>query len=118
MPKDRLAVDSGPDQPAALGQYRRAAPDYDRHMRRFARWQRMAVERLKLASGETVLDVACGTGLNFGLLEAKIGPSGKLIGIELSPEMILQARKRVAGRPWDNVTLIEAPAETAAIDVV
>src|SRR5207249_3628702 len=27
-------------------------------------------------------------------------------------------RKRVAGRPWDNVTLIEAPAETAAIDVV
>jgi ubiquinone/menaquinone biosynthesis C-methylase UbiE len=118
MPKERQAVDSGPDRTAALEQYLQAAPSYDRHMRRFARWQRMAVERLELRSGETVIDVACGTGLNFSLLEAAVGPTGQIIGIELSPEMVSQARERVAAHGWRNVSLIEAPAETAAIEGV
>jgi ubiquinone/menaquinone biosynthesis C-methylase UbiE len=68
MSADEKAVDSGPDRTATLKQYRQAAPGYDRHMRRFARWQRIAVERLELQSDETVLDVACGTGLTFPLL--------------------------------------------------
>lgn len=108
----------GPDQKVALDQYRRAAPNYDRHMRRFARWQRMAVDRLRLQAGETVIDLACGTGLNFSLLEAGVGPNGRIIGIELSPEMISQARERVTSNGWENVSLIEAPVETASIDVV
>jgi ubiquinone/menaquinone biosynthesis C-methylase UbiE len=91
---------------------------YDRHMRRFARWQRMAIERLQLQSGESVVDVACGTGLNFGLLEAAVGPTGRIIGIELSPEMLSQARERVAAQAWENVSLIEAPVEKAATNSV
>jgi ubiquinone/menaquinone biosynthesis C-methylase UbiE len=99
-----------------VDQYRRAAPGYDRHMRRFARWQRMAVERLQLRPGDTVIDVACGTGLNFTVLEEEIGEDGQVIGIDLSPEMIVQARQRVSGEDWQNVTLIEASVEDAAID--
>jgi ubiquinone/menaquinone biosynthesis C-methylase UbiE len=87
-------------------------------MRRFARWQRMAVEHLELQSGQTVIDAACGTGLNFALLEAGVGPTGRIIGIELSPEMISQAVERVAAHAWENVSLIEAPVERAAIDAV
>jgi SAM-dependent methyltransferase len=105
-----------PDAAAAVEQYRRAARGYDHHMRRFARWQRMAVERLELRPGETVIDVACGTGLNFPLLEADVGQAGKIIGIDLSPEMIAQARQRVADEGWDNVTLLEASVEDAPIE--
>ena len=118
MPADKQAVDSGPDRTIALKQYHRAAQGYDRHMRRYARWQRMAVERLGLQPGETVIDVACGTGLTFPLLEDAVGTSGRIVGIELSPEMAIQARERVAAHGWENVSLIEATVETAAIDDV
>jgi SAM-dependent methyltransferase len=109
------AVDR-PDRKAALEQYRRAASGYDRHMRRFARWQRLAVERLELRSGEAVIDVACGTGVNFPLLQAEVGPTGRIVGIDLSPEMLARARDRVAAEGWRNVTLIEAAVEEAHIE--
>jgi ubiquinone/menaquinone biosynthesis C-methylase UbiE len=109
-------MSAAPDRAAALEQYRQAAPAYDRHMRRFARWERLAVDRLELRDGETVIDVACGTGLNFPLLEAAVGATGHVIGIELSPEMAAQARERIARCGWSNVTLVEAPAEEAVFD--
>lgn len=102
-----------PSSERALEQYRRAAPRYDRHMRRFARWQRLAVERLELQPDQTVLDVACGTGLTFPSLEARVGPGGKIVGIDLSPEMLARAQKRVDAQGWDNVALIEASVEEA-----
>jgi ubiquinone/menaquinone biosynthesis C-methylase UbiE len=102
-----------PDAAEAIEQYRRAAPGYDEHMRRFSRWQRMAVDRLGLRVGETVIDVACGTGLNFPLLEERIGAEGKVIGIDLSPEMLAIARQRVGARGWGNVELIEASVDQA-----
>jgi ubiquinone/menaquinone biosynthesis C-methylase UbiE len=108
---------TGPDRDAALEQYRRAAPGYDRHMRSLARFQRKAVEKLELGPGETVIDVACGTGVNFPLLEEAIGPSGRIVGVDLSPEMLALARERVADNGWDNVTLVEAPMEEAELNV-
>jgi demethylmenaquinone methyltransferase/2-methoxy-6-polyprenyl-1,4-benzoquinol methylase len=101
---------------AAVEQYRRAAPGYDRHMRRFARWQRMAVDRLELRPGETVIDVACGTGLTFPLLEEAVGAEGAIVGIDLSPDMIAQARHRVADAGWQNITLFESAVEDALIE--
>jgi demethylmenaquinone methyltransferase/2-methoxy-6-polyprenyl-1,4-benzoquinol methylase len=77
----------------------------------------MAVERLELRAGDTVIDVACGTGLNFPMLEERIGESGRLVGIELSPPMLDQARSRVLSQGWQNVTLIEAAVEEAELDV-
>lgn len=104
-----------PDQRRALEQYRRAAPGYDRHMW-FARGtHREAVEQLDLQPGQTVLDVACGTGLNFEQVEAGIGEDGRLVGIDLSPEMLAAARARVAAAGWKSVALIEAAAEDARL---
>jgi ubiquinone/menaquinone biosynthesis C-methylase UbiE len=40
------------------------------------------------ASGSVVLDMGCGTGLNFVGLEEAIGPRGRLIGIDLSSDML------------------------------
>jgi SAM-dependent methyltransferase len=106
---------SGPNPELALEQYRRRARRYDRLAPLTRRLRRRAVGRLQLRAGQTVIDVACGTGLTFALLEDQIGPDGSLVGIDLSPEMLSQARERVTANGWRNVTLIESAIEDAAI---
>jgi demethylmenaquinone methyltransferase/2-methoxy-6-polyprenyl-1,4-benzoquinol methylase len=73
------------------------------------------VARLALRQGDRVLDVACGTGLSFPLLQAGIGPAGHIVGVELSPEMLALARARCQREGWSNVSLIEAAMETAGL---
>jgi ubiquinone/menaquinone biosynthesis C-methylase UbiE len=70
---------------------------------------------LQLRPGATVLDVACGTGLNFAAIEHGIGPAGHLVGVDLSPDMLKLARVRVRAGAWHNVTLIESAAEDAEL---
>jgi len=60
--------------------------------------------------GDTVVDIGCGTGLNFALLQDVIGPEGQIIGVDLSDAMLDQARQRVTEYSWKNVTLIQADA--------
>jgi ubiquinone/menaquinone biosynthesis C-methylase UbiE len=104
-------TDEGPDRADALRLYQRAAQTYDRRTRALQRYRRRAVERLSLRPGEAVIDVACGSGINFALLQEGIGSAGQIIGIDLSPEMLAHARQRVAQNGWGNVTLIEAAIE-------
>lgn len=75
--------------------------------------RRRTVDLLQLRPGETVLDVACGTGLSFELLREAVGERGRVIGVEVSPEMMAHARRRVAQAAWANVRLVEAPMEVA-----
>ncbi|MDQ3955639.1 MAG: methyltransferase domain-containing protein [Actinomycetota bacterium] len=104
-----------PDQERAIRQYHRLAPVYDAIARFGMRYRRMAVDRLQLRPGESVVDVACGTGLNFDYLYEQVGPSGRIIGIDLSGDMLVRARERVDRAAWRNVTLIESAAESANI---
>lgn len=97
-----------PDGRLARERYRRLAPSYDPSALEPLR--RRAIMRLALAAGQTVLDVGCGTGASFARIEAAIGPTGRLIGVDQSPEMLERARERVARAGWDNVTLVESPA--------
>lgn len=53
-----------------------------------------AIELLDLSPGDVVLDLGCGTGLNLPLLAEAVGPSGLVIGLDLSPEMLAMARRR------------------------
>lgn len=104
-----------PDPALALAQYRARAPRYDRLTRRMEPARREAVARLALRPGDTVLDVACGTGKSFPLLAERIGPRGRIIGIDLSPEMLAIARARAEAAGVANVTLIAASMERAPI---
>jgi demethylmenaquinone methyltransferase/2-methoxy-6-polyprenyl-1,4-benzoquinol methylase len=72
--------------------------------------RREAVRRLALKPGERVLDLACGTGVNFSLLHATVGDAGLVIGVDYSQGMLDQARKKVAAHSWENVTLHRADA--------
>jgi len=83
----------------------------------FQPYRRAVVEALPLRRGQVVLDVGCGTGLCCGLLREKVGPQGHVVGIEESPEMAAVAREHIAGEGWRNVTVVQAPAEHAPLDL-
>jgi ubiquinone/menaquinone biosynthesis C-methylase UbiE len=84
--------------------------------------RRRAIRALGLRPGDSVVDVACGTGQNFPFIEDEIGPRGRIIGVDLTDAMLARARQRVDRNGWRNVTLVHAdvadfafPAEVDAI---
>jgi demethylmenaquinone methyltransferase/2-methoxy-6-polyprenyl-1,4-benzoquinol methylase len=92
--------------------YARRARDYDRDAAWLSlglqqRFRRYAVQKLDLKGGQTVLDVACGTGLNFYAIHTAIGPEGRLIGFDYTAAMLEQARQRIKQQSWQNVQLIQ-----------
>jgi ubiquinone/menaquinone biosynthesis C-methylase UbiE len=54
-----------------------------------------------LKSGDSVLDVGCGTGALAMAAKQRVGASGKVHGIDASPEMIARARKKANKRGSD-----------------
>lgn len=103
-----------PDRSLALEKYRRGIASYD-ESNRYRRLRANAVARLNLRPGDHVLDVACGTGLNFSLIQEAIGQHGRLIGVDLSPDMLAIARERASKNNWDQVTLINSAVEEAKL---
>ena len=72
--------------------------------------RRAAVDSLALGNGDTVVEIGCGTGLNFGLLERAIGHAGRIIGVDATDAMLDQARRRVEREGWTNVELVASDA--------
>jgi SAM-dependent methyltransferase len=111
-------VASGPDTNAALRLYQRRASHYDAELAMFEPLRRQCIERLKLRPGDCVLDLGCGTGLSLPLLAAKVGPRGRVLGIEQSPDMLGLARQRLAAGQWQQVQLQQSSVDTADLDGV
>jgi demethylmenaquinone methyltransferase/2-methoxy-6-polyprenyl-1,4-benzoquinol methylase len=57
-----------------------------------------------------VIDIACGTGLNFPLIEGVIGPRGRIVGVDLTDAMLAQAQNRIETNGWSNISLVQADA--------
>jgi demethylmenaquinone methyltransferase/2-methoxy-6-polyprenyl-1,4-benzoquinol methylase len=72
--------------------------------------RRRAVQALRLRPGDTVIDMACGTGLNFSLLQEAVGPEGRIVGVDLTDAMLDQARGRIETNSWSNISLVQADA--------
>ena len=70
-------------------------------------YRRLAAERLGRLPGATVVDLGCGTGLSFSYLVQAVGPEGRVIGLDASPDMLARARRRVERAGWGNVELVE-----------
>ena len=88
---------------------------YEARTRLLHHWRHRVVQLLRLRAGDVVVDVGCGTGLCFDLLQQRIGPGGTIVGIDASAPMLDLARRRVAEHGWRNVVLIHAAVEEATI---
>src|ERR1700756_5564371 len=56
-----------------------------------------------LKTGEVVLDLGSGGGVDCFLASKIVGPTGKVIGVDMTPEMISKARKNAASGDYPNV---------------
>ena len=96
--------------------YRHHARVYDSTRWLILHQRQRAVARLELQPDSQVLDVGCGTGLNFRyILTALDAQAGTLTGMDFSGDMLRRAARRVAGRGWGNVRLIQADATELAL---
>jgi SAM-dependent methyltransferase len=86
----------------------RPFPDFEPAFIRPVR--RRAVELLDLKDGDRVLDVGCGPGGSFSYLVRAVGESGEVVGVEISPVIAVNARRRIEKNGWRNVRLIQADA--------
>ena len=66
------------------------------------------IEAAELSEGHRVLDVSCGTGTLADMMAGRVGPGGRVMGIDLSEEMLKVARRKATS---DNLDFIRANAE-------
>lgn len=96
--------------------YRWNALVYDAAVRRPTTGLRvLAIDRLALRAGATALDFGCGTGLSFDLLERAVGSHGRIIAVDVSPDMLAMAREKISANGWRNIETIEANVESVPL---
>jgi demethylmenaquinone methyltransferase/2-methoxy-6-polyprenyl-1,4-benzoquinol methylase len=115
--EERAVTQTDRTQERLIETYRKKAKHYDITSRLYPapgypqRVQRLrAVQALGLRAGDSVIDVACGTGLNFPLIEEVIGPDGRIVGVDLTDAMLAQAQDRMEMNGWSNISLVQADA--------
>src|SRR5947208_16222203 len=101
-----------------------AAELYERYVARYVLgpWAPLLVDAAHVSGGERVLDVACGTGVVARIAAERVGPSGRVIGVDLNPGMIRVARSLPApvGAPieWLERSAVDLLLPDASFDVV
>jgi SAM-dependent methyltransferase len=81
------------------------------------------LEHLELQAGETVVDLGSGAGIDALIAARKVGPDGKVIGIDMTPEMLAAARKNAKAAGAEQVDFREGrledlPVGDASVDAV
>lgn len=88
----------------AVTTYNAAADHFDDEPLGFwSRYGASTVEQLALRPGVRVLDVGCGTGASALPAASRVGPTGKVIGVDLAERLLEIARQKAASRNLDNV---------------
>ena len=72
----------------------KAAELYERYPARYilGPWAPLLVDAARVATGERVLDVACGTGVVARAAAKRVGRAGRVVGVDLNPGMIAVAQ--------------------------
>ncbi len=76
-----------------------------------------------IKEGETVLDLGSGAGFDSFLAANRVGPTGKVIGVDMTPEMINRARENADKGSYSNVQFVpgeleDLPVEDNSVDIV
>lgn len=83
----------------------------------------LPTELAKIQKGDTVLDLGSGAGIDCFVARAETGETGKVIGVDFTPEMVARARENAEKRGFSNVEFHEGeiedlPLEADSVDVV
>lgn len=66
----------------------------------FRPWAEVILEEVALTPGDRFLDIACGTGIVARLARERLGDTGHVVGIDVSPQMLAVARAAAPGVDW------------------
>ena len=99
----------------SVEKYRHKAAGYDQSAEFTMPLRRRTVAGLNLQPGDVVLDVGAGTGLSYELLLNAVGPGGRVLAFEQSPDMFERARARVERQAWSHVWHTCAAAEEVVL---
>jgi len=72
--------------------------------------RRGCVDALELDPGDTVVEFGCGPGVNLPALRGAVGPTGRVVGVDITGPMLGRARGLVDRRGWENVSLVRGDA--------
>jgi ubiquinone/menaquinone biosynthesis C-methylase UbiE len=102
----------------------KAAELYERYPARYilGPWAPLLVDAAALATGDGVLDVACGTGVVTRIAAQRVVPAGRVVGVDLNPGMIAVARSLApplgASIEWLERSALDLRLPDASFDAV
>lgn len=79
-------------------------------------WRAMAADALSLDPGDAVVEMGCGTGANLPYLRERVGPTGRVVGVDRTPGMLAGARDRIERHGWANVSVVRGDAARPPVD--
>jgi len=87
--------------------YRIQSGIYDASRWTFLYGRSRIIDCLRIQPGERVMEVGCGTGSNFEMIQTCLQGAGELTGVDCSAPMLRKASQRVRTNGWQNVLLID-----------
>ncbi len=84
----------------------------------FARAAVVLADAAEIGQGQRVLDVGCGTGVVARAAARRVGPEGRVVGLDINPRMLAVARRVAPEIEWRHGDAGDLPFEDGAFDVV
>jgi trans-aconitate methyltransferase len=84
----------------------------------FRKWAERLAASVPLGPGDSVLDVACGTGVVARLVADRVGPSGRVVGLDLNDAMLAVARRHRPDLRWERGDAGALPFDDGSFDLV
>ncbi|HYJ08593.1 MAG TPA: methyltransferase domain-containing protein [Polyangiaceae bacterium] len=84
----------------------------------FREWAPRVADAARIEAGARVLDVACGTGVVAREAARRVGPEGKVVGLDANPGMLAVAARLAPSLAWQQGDAHELPFESGSFDVV
>ena len=116
--RDGTAADRRGGRDTVTGFYGRYADLYDRiaTLPVVRRWRRRAAAALALDPGDTVVEVGCGTGANVSYLRERVGPGGRVVGVDLTGPLLRRTRRRARLAGWENAAVVRGDATRPPVE--
>jgi SAM-dependent methyltransferase len=84
----------------------------------FRQWAPLVADAARIASGQRVLDVACGTGVLAREAAQRVAPNGSVVGLDRNEGMLAMARRTAPEVTWETGLAEQLPLPDASFDAV